>query len=587
MLNSQDVHHPRTQVPAPPPSRASLPTPSQPPRGPFPRRHHRIRWTIVTVAILGLLLLGAGGWVAYRAISVINTKKLDGSKLSFFQQLTHIVTSGGDKLQGETDDRVNILLLGYGGPGHDGPYLTDTMMVASVQPSTKKVSLISIPRDLVVNIPGYDYRKINSVLSFGRDQKYPGGGEAFAVSTVRDLLNIPIQYYARVDFDGFTDVIDQVDGVTINVERAFSDFQYPDNAYGYDPISFKAGEQAMSGETALKFSRSRHGNNGEGGDFARAARQQKVIVALKEKLLSFGTLTNPKKISDVLGSLGSHSQTNMEVWEMIRLAKIAGSVQGDEIINKVIDDSSTGFLRAGTGSGGAFILVPRTGLGNYHDIQFLAKNIFLDGAADNEQAKIMVINATQFANLGTTMKQTLQALGLDALKAGTLTNTTVGQTILVSTKPGQYPATEQLLSLYAHATGAIDVTNWTNQTGDTTLAQYLTTPITITSNTNASTTVTPDLILVLGQDQAKPTTSASTTTSSSSANTNTKTTNTNSASTNTNTKTTNTNTKVTNTNTKSTNTNTTSTNSNSSSTTTNTSSNTNTFSSVANTNVGQ
>ena len=106
----------------------------------------------------------------------MNTKKLDGSNVSFFQQLSRIVTSNGDQLQGESEDRVNILLLGYGGPGHDGPYLTDTMMVASIQPSTKHVALLSIPRDLVVDIPGYDYRKINSVLSFGRDSKYPGGG---------------------------------------------------------------------------------------------------------------------------------------------------------------------------------------------------------------------------------------------------------------------------------------------------------------------------------------------------------------------------------------------------------------------------
>lgn len=519
----------------------------------------------MTVAVLAIIFLGAAGWVAYRAISVINTKKLDGGKLSFFQQLTHIVTSGGDKLQGEADDRVNILLLGYGGPGHDGPYLTDTMMVVSVKPSTKQVSLLSIPRDLVVNIPGYDYRKINSVLSFGRDQKYPGGGEAFAVSTVRDLLNIPIQYYARVDFTGFEDVIDQVGGVTVTVDTAFSDFQYPDNAYGYDPISFKAGEQIMDGTQALKFARSRHGNNGEGSDFARAARQQKIIVALKEKLLSFGTLANPKKISDILGSLGSHSQTNMEVWEMLRLAKIAGGVQSDQIINKVFDDSATGFLRATTGSGGAFILVPRAGIGNNHDLQFMARNIFLVGAAEKEGAKIVVVNATGYTNLGATVRQTLQALGLDAIKSSSLTATTIGQTVMVSTSPGQYPRTEELVSLYTRAVGTIDVTNWTNQTGDTTLAQVLTTPITTNANqaanTNTTRTVTPTLIVVLGQDQPKP--AAGTVAPSSTTNTNT------SSSTNTNTKTTNTNTKTTNTNTK------TATNTNTSATNSNTASNTN------------
>lgn len=537
------------------------PTPSLPPR------HHRIRWTILSVVVVVIIFLGLAGWVAYRAISVINTQKLDGGKLSFFQQLTRIVTSGGEKLQGETDDRVNILLLGYGGPGHDGPYLTDTMMVVSLQPSTKQVALLSIPRDLVVDIPGYDFRKINSVLSFGRDQKYPGGGEAFAVNTVRDVLNIPIQYYARVDFDGFKDVIDQVDGVEVTVNTAFSDFQYPDNNYGYNPISFKAGPQTMNGDQALKFARSRKGNNGEGSDFARAARQQKIIIALKEKLLSFGTISNPKRISDVLGSLGSHSQTNMEVWEMVRLAKMFGDIQPERIINKVYDDSTNGFLRAATGSGGAFILVPRAG--NYQDVQFLAKNIFLVGAANRERANIIVLNATSFANLGASVRQSLVALEINTLKAASLSDTSVSQTILVSLRPGQLPATERLLSLYARAAGVIDATNWSNQTGDTTLAQLLTTPITTNTNqaanSNTATTAAPDIILVLGQDQPKPTTS----TSSASTNTNSSTTNTNTKSTNTNTNSTNIN--ISNTNTTSTNTNVSTTNTNTTTANTNTS----------------
>lgn len=504
----------------------------------LPRRHHRIRWTVLSITAVLVIVLGTGGWLAYRAISVINTKKLDGSKLSLFTQLKHIVTSSGDQLQGEADDRINILLLGYGGPGHDGPYLTDTMMVVSVQPSTKSVALISIPRDLVVDIPGYDYRKINSVLSFGRDNNYPGGGEALTVNVVSDLLNLPIQYYARVDFDGFVDVINQVGGVTVTVDRAFSDYQYPNNSYGYDPISFKVGEQKMDGARALKFARSRHGNNGEGSDFARAARQQKVILALKDKLLSFGTLSNPKKLSDVLGSLGSHSQTNMEVWEMLRLAKLAGDVQPDHIINKVYDDSADGFLKVGTGAGGAFILVPRSG--NYRDMQFLARNVFDDEAAVREGAHIMVVNATSFSSLGATTKQALQALGLDAVKSSSLTKTTIGQTVLVAARPGQFPATERLLSLYTHAVGTIDLANWASQTNDTTLGQALSTPVTVnvnSGNTNSTASIIPDIIVVLGQDQPKPSTTttapAATTKPATNTNSSTKTTNTSSTNTNT------------------------------------------------------
>lgn len=526
----------------PDPSRQSLPVTR---KSVMPPRHHRVRWTVLGVVAVVVIIIVTGSWLAYRAISVINTKKLDGGQLSFFQQLAHLVTANDQQLQGEADDRVNTLLLGIGGPGHDGPYLTDTMMVASFQPSTKQLALLSIPRDLVVDIPGYDYRKINNVLSFGRDQKYPGGGEALTVKVVSDLLNIPIQYYARVDFTGFKEVIDRVSGVTVTVDTAFSDYQYPDNAYGYAPVSFRAGVQTMDGDRALKFTRSRHGNNGEGSDFARAKRQQQIIVALKDKLLSFGTLANPKKISDILGSLGSHSQTNMEVWEMVRLARLAGSLQTDRIINKVLDDSADGFLRAATGVGGAFILVPRDN--TYQDIQFLARNIFLTGGTDGEGAKILVVNATSFANLGQTTKQTLEALGLTAPSAVSLTAATVGQTVLVSAHPGQYPATEQLLRLFSRAVGPLSLDDWRRQTGDDTIAQALTAPLAAnanrTGNTNAPAAVVPDLVLVLGQDQPKPST-ASTIPFPAVANNTNSAANTNAS--NTNTKTVNANSKTTN-----------------------------------------
>ncbi|MBI5467180.1 MAG: LCP family protein, partial [Candidatus Kerfeldbacteria bacterium] len=437
------------QLPSRPP--VTPPTPSQPlSPSPLPPvkvqpRHHRLRWTFLSIAVLIVLVLGTGDWLAYRAISVINTRKLDNSnaKLSFLQQLTHIVTSGDEQLQGEADDRINMLLLGIGGPGHDGPYLTDTMIVVSYKPSLNQVSMLSIPRDLVVNIPGYDYRKINNVLSFGRDQKYPGGGEALTIKVVSDLLDIPIQYYGLIDFKGFQEIIDRVGGIDVTVDTAFTDYSFPDNNYGYQTIRFAKGPQHLDGTTALNFARSRHGNNGEGSDFARAARQQKIIEALKDKLLSFGTLSNPKKISDILGALGTHSQTNMEVWEMIRLAKLTGDVSRDRIINKVFEDSSTGFLKSATGTGGAYILVPRDG--TYQDMKFLAQNIFLVHRAEVEAPHVAVVNATTFANLAQTMGKSISGFGLDVLKTASVKDATVGQTLILEANPGRFPAAVSFL----------------------------------------------------------------------------------------------------------------------------------------------
>lgn len=483
------------------------PVPGQPPATPVspslpPRRHHRLRWTILSLVGVLVIILGTAGWLFYRAISVVNTKKLDGTntKVSFFQQLTHLVTSNNQQLQGEREDRVNILLLGIGGPGHDGPYLTDTMIVASVQPSTGKVALLSIPRDLVVDIPGYDYRKINNVLSFGRDQKYPGGGEALTVKVVSDLLNIPIQYYARVDFTAFEEVVDDVGGVDITVRKAFTDSSYPTNNYGYQTVSFKAGLQHMNGKVALEYARSRHGSNGENSDFARSRRQQQLILALKDKLLSLGTLANPKKISDILGSIGTHSQTNMEVWEMVRLAKLAQDVSNDSIINKVIDSGINGLLKNATGQNGAFILVPVAP--SYDDIRFLAQNIFLIDQAEREGATVAVANATSFTGIADTTTKVLSAYGLTTAKAISVNDTTTGSTVILDTSNGRFPKTVKLLELYKRAHGTLDLTDWETQTGDTVLPKLLQ-PALPDTNANTSTTKTPDLILILGQDQPK------------------------------------------------------------------------------------
>ncbi len=486
----------------PPPASSPSPTPIPPfrtvPLKPTTRRH-RLRWWLISIGGLLLVVVGIGGWLAYRAIAVVNTQKLDGThfKLSFFQQLTHIVTSSNSQLQGEGDDRINVLLMGIGGPGHDGPYLTDTMMVISYQPSTNSVAMISVPRDLVVNIPDYGYRKINSVLSIGRDRVYPGGGEALVVKVMSDVLNIPLQYYARVDFAGFKDIIDRVGGVNVDVENSFADYEYPTENFGYQTIRFTKGVQLMNGDTALKYSRSRHGNNGEGSDFARAKRQQKVLVALREKLLCFGTISNPKKVSDILGAVGSHSQTNMEVWEMLRLAKLAGGINSSRVITRVFDDSANGFLRSATGLGGAYILVPRaTG---YSDMQFLIQNIFSINAADHETAGVIIANASKYPTISESTRAALAAFGLTILKVVPWTGAPVAATTIIDASAGQFPQTTSLLMRYRRAQTVSTPSVWADQTSDQTIYRLLES----SAATAGTTGNAPSLILILGQDQPK------------------------------------------------------------------------------------
>lgn len=299
----------------------------------------------------------------------------------FFKRIRNLVAPPKEVLSAQTEDRVNILLLGQGGPGHDGPYLTDTIIIASVNTKTKQVGFTSIPRDLQVKIPGEGYRKINHANSFG-EVKQRGLGPALAANVIQDTFDIDIPYYILVDFKAFEEILNDIGGVNITVDQAFTDSQYPipgredalPESSRYKVLKFSAGSQHMDGDTALEFIRSRHGSNGEGSDYARSRRQQKVILAVKEKVLSAGTLFNPIRLNEILNSLQTHITTNLEFSDMVAFLKLAREVDTEHIFTLPLDDSPTGYLRQGYSVDGAFILQPKTG--NFDAINMAIDHLF-------------------------------------------------------------------------------------------------------------------------------------------------------------------------------------------------------------------
>jgi len=292
-------------------------------------------------------------------------------KISIFSQLKTLA-GDNDRLLGESEDRINFLLLGMGGAGHEGPYLTDTIILASIKPSTRKVSMVSVPRDLLVEIPGYGWWKINNANAFG-EQKNDNNGAELAMEVVQNTLNQPIHYFIRIDFAGFEQAIDDMGGIKVFVDKAFTDYQYPTNDYKYQVVSYEEGWQTMDGDTALKFSRSRHGNNGEGSDFARSKRQQKVIEAVKKRILSYNFFLSPRKINNIMKNLSEHLRTNMEPWELIKLAKLAEKIDTQNIITRVLDDSPGGYLYANKVNS-AYVLQPKGD--DFSQIQYMVKSIF-------------------------------------------------------------------------------------------------------------------------------------------------------------------------------------------------------------------
>lgn len=201
--------------------------------------------------------------------------------------------------------RTNILILGKGGEGHEAPDLTDTMIFASVSHDMRSTNLISLPRDIWITALR---AKLNSVYYWG-NKKEDGGGLVLAKASVEEIVGQPVHYVIVVDFSGFKKIIDVIGGIEVDIENTFTDEKYPipgkedDLCEGdtefkcrYETVHFEKGLVHMNGDMALKFVRSRNAQGDEGTDFARAARQERVISAIKKKLLSREILLSPKKL---------------------------------------------------------------------------------------------------------------------------------------------------------------------------------------------------------------------------------------------------------------------------------------------------
>lgn len=351
--------------------------------------------------------------------TTLEPKKPEG----FLKKVTTYIFTDEYKLKGYNNDRINLLLLGIGGEGHDGPLLTDTIIIASIKPSTNQIALISIPRDLSINIPGVGYSKANHAAYYG--QKAEKDGPAYAAELLSKTLDIDLPYYAQIDFQAFSEMIDYVGGVIVNVDRSFSDTQYPTSNGGTQTISFYKGENDMDGAMALKFVRSRHGDNGEGSDFARAKRQQKVVFALKAKIMSASTLANPIRINKIIESLTKHVSTNLQFADIMYLLKLSRQLNTNQIITAVLDDGPNGFLKPTTGAGGAYLLEPKTG--NYDEVANYIQNIFTVGdkqvsdtpiqtlpptEAKFPPANVEVQNGTWTAGLAAHIKKQLEGRGI-------------------------------------------------------------------------------------------------------------------------------------------------------------------------------
>ncbi|MEK7561304.1 MAG: LCP family protein [Patescibacteria group bacterium] len=384
-----------------------------------PRRH--FKWGLKRPTLVLLALIVAGGLFM-------------GAK--FYITERHLFRGGGgapalasnidiSKLRGEGDGRVNILVLGIGGPGHEAPDLTDTIMIASIDPTNNQVSLLSLPRDLWVKIPGNGSQKLNAAYAYGKNNSKSKNlidqerdGLNLLDKTLSPIIGIPIHYHAIIDFKAFAQAIDAVGGVTFNVPETLYD---PTIAWEnkYNPVIAQKGTQTFNGARALLYAKSRETST----DFARSERQRQLMVALKDKILSVGTFSNPIKITQLLSSFGDNIYTDFSLNDVKRLYEIISKIPSSNIssldlVTPPHDLLSTANLN------GLSIVQPKAGLYSYDALGSYIRNALRDGLLIKENAPIAIYNATSVVGLATKKAKLLKSYGYNVTTVESLSEAT-------------------------------------------------------------------------------------------------------------------------------------------------------------------
>lgn len=409
-------------------------------------------------------------------------------KPGILRQIKNLILSSDRQLKGEKDDRINTLLLGMGGVGHDGAFLTDTIILISLKPSTNKIALLSIPRDLLTEIPGYGFRRINEANAMGELQT-PGQGAELAKKVMEQVTGLPIHYTVRVDFEGFIKVIDELGGVDVYVDKTFTDYKFPAPNYKYQTISFEKGWKKMDGQTALDYARSRHGDNGEGNDFARGRRQQKILAALKEKAFSFSTFFNLGRLQNIFENLNAHLQADLELWEISRFYKMAKNLDYENMISRVLSAGADNDPLVETNYGGAAVLAPRAG--NYDEIKRLANNLFdlsvatplsktnIKTPAVPTGPRIQIQNGTWFLGLAALAKTDLEQKGIVIESVANAKNRNYEKTIIYDFSQGKFASAISKLS------------------------EELNAEISANATTSLYDEPAPDILIIIGKDKAQ------------------------------------------------------------------------------------
>ncbi len=350
-------------------------------------------------------------------------------------------------------ERVTILLMGLDfrdWERGEGPPRTDSMMLVTLDPISKTGGMLSIPRDLWVEIPAYGHGRINTAYFIGERDRLPGGGPALAVKTVEKFIGVPIQYYMQIDFGAFERMVDEIGGIEIEVPEYIKiDPIGPDNT-----VRLEAGTYTFNGEVALAYARSRRS---EGGDFDRAKRQQQVAIAIRDKILDLEMVpTMVSKSPALYQELASGIRTNLTLEEMIALGLLALQVDKENISRGVIAPPNNVTLeKVLYGGEEAEVLKPVP-----DQIRLLRDEIFTStgaigpsiefeepaDAADQEGAQLAVLNGAGEEGLAGQTASLLRDLGFNVVEVSNADRMDYPQTRVIDYTGNPY-TTQYLMEL--------------------------------------------------------------------------------------------------------------------------------------------
>lgn len=316
------------------------------------------------------------------------------------------------------NSRVNIMLLGVD-RRDDEPVdgsRADTTIIVSIDPATRAVVMISLPRDLYVEIPGHPNQRINAAHVLG--------GPTLLARTVERNFGITVHNYARIDFRGFERIVDALDGVIVDVERTIKDDEYPTEDYGIMRLFIPPGPQLMDGKLALQYARSRHGDT----DFGRGRRQQRLLLAMRERGLQMNVLPRMPSLVDLVQKA---IQTDIGVSDMLRLARLGSQIERDRVKSVVVDVTlADPFL----GPYGEDLLAPRRG-----DIRRAIERGFAE--ATGQWARVEVLNGTPREGIAFTLGEQLKGAGYEVVRVAPADRTDYRDTSIVVLNGNQTAAT--------------------------------------------------------------------------------------------------------------------------------------------------